>query len=152
MRKFSKKQYLAAGAAAVIVAAGAGVAFAYWTSTGTGSGTATTGTDGGWTVVVDSIDLHNLSPNGPSDTVTFHVTNAGTGVQNLASTVASVTGTSAGPDCTAANFTTGPTTITYGDVAASATVTGTFDVQMIDTGDDQDLCKSVTVNLKVDAS
>jgi hypothetical protein len=152
MRKFSKKQYLAAGAAAALIAGGAGVAFAYWTSTGSGSGTATTDTAKNWTVVVDSTDLKDLSPNGPVETVHFHVTNPGSGVQHLNNTVASVASTSAGANCAPGNFAVGTPVITYGDVASHTTVDGTFTLQMVDTGVPQDGCQNVTVNLQVDAS
>ena len=151
MRKFSKKTYLAAGAAAVVVASGAGVAFAYWTSTGSGTGTASADSAKNWTVVVDSTDLKDLSPAGPTETVHFHVTNPGTGVQHLNNTLASVASTS-NLGCTAGDFAVGTTVITYGDVAAGATVNGTFTLQMKDTGVDQNACQGVTVNLKVDAS
>jgi hypothetical protein len=151
MRKFSKKQYLAAGAAAVIVASGAGVAFAYWTSTGTGSGTATTDSATNWNVVVDSTNLHDLSPAGPIETVHFHVTNPSSGVQNLQNTIASVVSTShAG--CGAGDFTVGTTSITYGDVASHTTVDGTFTLQMRNLASNQDACQGATVNLQVDAS
>lgn len=151
MRKFSKKQYAAAGAAAVIVLGGAGVAFAYWTSTGFGTGTASTDTAKNWTVAIDSTDLKDLSPAGPTETVTFHVTNPGSGVQHLNNTSASVVSTS-DAGCTAADFAVGTTAITYGDVAAGTTVNGTFTLQMKDTGVNQNACQNVTVNLRVDAS
>jgi hypothetical protein len=151
MRKFSKKQYLAAGAAAALILGGAGIAVAYWTSTGTGTGTATTGTSTDWAVVVDSTTLADLTPGGPTETVHFHVTNNNSGVQNLQATVASVTSTS-DAGCGIADFAVGTTSITYGDVASHATVDGTFSLQMKNLATNQDLCKGVTVNLKVDAS
>ena len=151
MPRMTKKRYaVLAGIGAVALTAGA--AFAYWTSAGSGTGTATTGTDTPWAVTIDSTNLQDLTPNGPTETVTFHVQNAGSGVQNLVNTVASVTGTSAGAGCTAADFSVSGTTITYGSVPAGNTVNGTFTLKMIDTGVPQNGCKSVTVNLKVDAS
>jgi hypothetical protein len=146
----TKKKYLVAGTAVAVVATG-GIAFAYWTSTGSGSGSATTGTSTAWQVTVDSTTLGDLTPGGPTDTVSFHVKNTNTGVQNLQGAVASVTGTSNG-GCTAADFSVSPTTIATGDVAAGATVDGTFTIQMINRAANQDACKGVTVNLKVDAS
>ena len=73
MRKFSKKTYLAAGAAAVVVASGAGVAFAYWTSSGAGSGSGSVGTSTG-TLVVTGTAATALTPTN-SSTVTFKVAN-----------------------------------------------------------------------------
>jgi hypothetical protein len=79
------------------------------------------------------------------------VTNPGSGVQHLNNTVASVVDTS-NAGCTAADFAVGTPVITYGDVAAGATVDGTFTVQMVNAATNQDACKNATVNLRVDAS
>jgi hypothetical protein len=155
MRKFSKKQYLAAGAAAAIIIGGGGAAFAYWSSSGTGTGTATTGTSSNFTVHIDSVNLGDLTPGGPSDTVAFQVSNPNSGHQYLAATSAKVTSTSNG-GCTADDFAVSATTLdgsqTYGDLAHGDTRTGTFTVQMINRSQNQDACKGVTVNLEVDAS
>lgn len=150
MLRISRKKAVVLGGVTAVVLTG-GVAFAYWTSTGEGTGTATTGTSTDWVVTVDDVSLADLTPDGPTDTVTFHVTNDNSGVQRLQSTVASVTGTS-DPGCTAADFDVSATTIAYGDIAAGDTVDGTFTIQMVDTGANQDACKGVTVDLKVAAS
>jgi hypothetical protein len=151
MRKFSKKKYLVVGAAAVIVAAGAGTALAYWTSTGSGTGTATTGTSTAFTVAIDSTDVHDLTPGGPTDTVTFHVTNPSTGHQNFSSAVPSVVDTT-DSGCTAGDFAiTGPS-VAYGDMDPNTTVTGTFGLQMKNSGANQDPCKGAVVHLKVAVS
>lgn len=150
MPRMTKKRYaIVAGIGAVALTAGA--AFAYWTSTGSGTGSATTDSSTAWAVTIDSTNLQDLSPGGPTETINFHVKNNNSGVQSLASTTASVTGTS-NAGCTATDFAVGTTSITYGSVASGATVNGTFTLQMIDTGANQDACKGVTVNLKVDAS
>jgi hypothetical protein len=150
MRRLTKKKYLVAGTA-VAVAASGGIAFAYWTSTGSGNGSATTGTSTDWLVAVEDVSLGDLTPGGPTDTVGFKVTNPGTGVQNLNGTVASVTGTS-NPGCTAADFAVGTTSDLSGDFAAGQTKVGSFTVQMVDTGVNQDACKNVTVDLEVVAN
>ena len=150
MLRISRKKAVVLGGVTAVVLTG-GVAFAYWTSTGEGTGTASTGTSTDWVVTVDDVSLADLTPDGPTDTVTFHVTNDNSGVQRLQSTVASVTGTS-DPGCTAADFDVSATTIAYGDIAAGDTVDGTFTIQMVDTGANQDACKGVTVDLKVAAS
>lgn len=150
MARMTKKKYaIVAGVSAVALTGG--VAFAYWTSTGSGTGSATTGTSTAWDVQVDDVDLDNLTPGGPTNTIGFSVQNDNSGVQNLANTVASVVDTS-DPGCGPADFDVSATTITYGDVAPGATVNGTFTVQMVNTASNQDACKGVTVNLKVDAS
>jgi hypothetical protein len=149
MRKTQRIAIIGGVIAALVVAGG--IAYAFWTSTGSGNGSATTGTSTAWQVTVDNVNLADLTPNGPSDTVGFTVKNTNTGVQSLASTTASVTGTS-NAGCTASDFNVSATTIAYGSVAAGATVPGSFTVQLKDTGLNQDACKGVTVNLKVDAS
>lgn len=150
MPRLTKKKYLAVGTVVAVLATG-GIAFAYWTSTGSGTGTATTDTSSAWEVSVDSTDLSDLSPDGPTETVAFHVKNNNSGVQNLQATVAEVVDTS-DAGCTAADFEVSTTSIAYGNVASGATVDGTFTLQMIETGSNQDACKDVTVNLKVSAS
>lgn len=155
MRKFSKKQYLAAGVAAAVIAGGAGAAYAYWTSDGTGSGSATTGTSSHFTVVVDNLTNGDLTPGGPSDTVNFSVTNPSTGVQKLTTTTASVVDTS-NAGCTAADFSVSATSLdtgAYGELASGGQVTGHFTVQMINRpAVNQNACQNVTVNLQVVAS
>lgn len=150
MARLTKKKYLAVGTVVAVLASG-GIAYAYWTSAGSGTGTATTGTSTAWDVTVESTNLEDLTPDGPTETVTFHVQNDNSGVQNLQATTAEVVDTS-NAGCTAADFDVSATTITYGNVASGATVDGTFTLQMIETGSNQDDCKGVTVNLKVSAS
>lgn len=150
MARLTKKRYAIIGGIAA-VALTAGTAFAFFTSTGSGTGTSTTGTDTAWAVTIDS-NTAALTPGGPNTTITFHVKNNSSGVQSLASTVASVTSTSAGANCLPVNYTPGTTSIAYGSVAPGVTVTGSFTLQMNDTGVNQDLCKNATINLKVDAS
>lgn len=151
MPRITRKKYGVIAAATAILLLVGGIAYAYWTSTGTGNGTATTGTSSDWEVTIDSISTADLTPGGPTKTISFHVKNTNTGVQSLENTVASVVDTS-DAGCTDGDFAVGTPVITYGSVAAGATVDGTFTLQMIETGSNQDPCKNVTVNLKVDAS
>jgi len=150
MRKISKKLVVGTAATA-IVAAGAGVAFAYWTSTGTGTGTATTGSSSEFVVTIDSSALADLSPNGPIETVTYHVKNTNSGVQKFTAATPTVTDTS-NSGCTAADFAITGNTITPGSVASGDTVNGSFKLQMIETGANQNACQNATVNLKVAVS
>jgi len=157
MRKFTKKQYLAAGAAAVIIAGGAGAAFAYWTSTGSGTGSASTGTSTSWAVTTDAADGDALTPGGPTDTITFHIQNNSSGVQHLNAvqvTVANNDGTTwdAVSGCSAADYSVGTPDFTAGDVASGATVTGTVTISMNNLSSNQDGCQNATVPLYVAAS
>jgi hypothetical protein len=158
MRKFSKKQIVIGGAAAIALAVGGGAAYAYWTNSGSGDGSATTGNTTSFTVTVDNVTLADLTPGGPADTVPFHIQNTESGAEFATTAVATVTGThdGSGPvtGCTAADFTVdGNTFPAAGDtVAAGATNDYTFDVTMNDTGINQDACKGVTVDLHVAVS
>jgi hypothetical protein len=154
--RFSKKALVATGTGAVLAMAIGGLALAYWTTSGNGSGTATAGTSSAFAVTVDSVNLSNLSPGGPIDTLNFHVKNNNTGVQNLSAVAAAVANTDNSPwtsgTCSAADFLVGTPAFTAGDIASGATVDGTVTIQMIDTGFNQDNCKSVSVPLYVAAS
>jgi hypothetical protein len=71
--------------ATIVVALGAaGLAFAYFTDTGTGTGTATVGHSTDWGVVKAS-ESGTMYPGVGTSTVTFTVTNNGTGHQAIAS-------------------------------------------------------------------
>lgn len=152
MRKYSKKTYIIAGAAAAAIAVGGGAAYAFWSNSGSGDGSATTDHANQFTVVVDNLVNHDLSPNGPTDHVTFTVHNNDSGAESISGAVATVSGTSAGAGCTAADFAITNTTVTTGTIASGATVSGSFDLQMIDTGVNQDPCQTATVNLHVAVS
>jgi len=72
-----KKTIIVASIAALSLV-GAGAAFAYWSSTGTGDGEAQTGTQAAtFTVNVADAVGDPLVPGGPSQTVSFTVTNSG---------------------------------------------------------------------------
>ncbi len=148
MRKLTKKHYLAAGVATAVIIGGAGTAFAYWSSSGTGTGSASTGSSSAFVVTLDAPTGGALSPGGPVDTVGFHVKNTNSGAQNFASAVATVVDTS-NSGCTAADFSVSGLTAAYGDLASGATSDGSFQLQMVDSGANQDACQNVTVNLKV---
>ncbi|WP_426566600.1 hypothetical protein ACPPVT_08700 [Angustibacter sp. McL0619] len=136
-------------AATGIVLVGAGTAYAYWTTTGSGTGTAKAGTSVPVTVTQDST-VNGLYPDGPAVPIDFTVNNPSPGAQFITSVSIAVTGTSS-PTCTAANFDVDQPTITPANLASGATAftgasTGAA-IHMIDTGANQDACKSVTVNL-----
>jgi hypothetical protein len=142
---------------AAMLAVGGGAAFAYWTATGTGNTTASSDTSSNFTIT-STVSGDLLSPGGPTQTVTFTVTNPGTGVQKLnavAATVATTTGATwtAVSGCTAADFTVGTPTFTVSEIPASGTVVGTVTLQMKDRGTvNQDGCKGATVPLHFAAS
>lgn len=153
-------------AAGVVLVAGVGTAWAYWSSTGTGNGSATTGTSSSFAVSVDNLNLANLTPGGPSDTVHYTVANNGSGAQNLTQVVVKVDPTWAAkadatkPACTAADFKIGSAAAgaSFTDVAiAKELAAGTSNsssaaLQMVDNATaNQDNCQGVTVPLIVNA-
>jgi len=148
MRKFTKKQYLAAGAAAVIIAGGAGAAFAYWTTTGSGNGSAQNASSNG-TITLHAAFADGLTP-GASETVTYTADNPGSSslyVGTITPTV-SIDSAHATARCQASDFSIAPTVSNTRVVAgATGTAAGTGTLAFADTGANQDACKGATVNL-----
>jgi hypothetical protein len=141
MRKFSKKHYLAAGAAAALIVGGAGMAYAYWTTTGSGDGSGSAGTTSNWTVAfqttTDDTAGVALSPGGATQTVHFTVKNADSGhaalndvtltVANAASAFSSRANTSL-PACTASDFEISNVSLTDGAATPTVRSSSTNDV------------------------
>jgi hypothetical protein len=155
MRKFSKKQYLAAGATAALIVGGAGVAFAYWTNSGSGTGSASTGTNTSITVNQTS-SVAGLYPGGPAAGLSGNFTNTNSSKVFVHSvTVAIQTGWSSNavdasqPACTAADFTLGQPGLVDAEVAPGTG--GSWSGGSIALNDNptanQDNCKNVSVPL-----
>jgi hypothetical protein len=156
MRKPSKKVVVSVAAVAIALGTASG-AYAYWTSTGSGTGSATTGTSSSWAVTSDDAVGDALTPGGPTDMITLHVTNNNSGVQHLNGVTAAVansdgTAWTAVTGCSAADYTVSTVSITPGDVAKDATVDGTVTITMNNLASKQDACKGVTVPLYFSAS
>ena len=153
MRKSTKSAVVAG---TVLALTGGGVAFAYWTTSGNGSGSAATGDSSAFTVETDAAVGDLLTPGGPTQTITFHVTNENSGVQRLQAVVAKVANDDGSAwnsgNCSAADFDVSATSFTAGDVASGATKDGTFTISMKNLSTSQDDCKNVTVPLYVSAS
>ncbi len=135
--------------------AGTGVAFAYWTAQGTGTGEATTGTNAAF-LISSTTSGDPLSPNGPVQTVAFTVTNPASGVQQLSNVFVRIAEDGgdtwdAVDGCSDADYTveitSTPTDLGPVSINPGSSVTGTASIQMIDTGDNQDACKSAIVPL-----
>ena len=163
MRRFTSKRFI--GALAVIaVLAAAGGAFAYFTSTGTGTGTASVGTATTWGIT-SSTAGGPLYPGAiaADQTVTVHVTNNGSGKQQLNSFTISVaksdgttwtSATTAAPSegaCSASDFalggqsSSGSYTVSAiaDDLAPGGTYTTTVNLHMLDTNVGQDNCQGL---------
>jgi hypothetical protein len=133
--------------------------YAWWSSTGSGSGTATTGTDTAWQVTAAAATGLPLAPDGPVQTVEYTVTNNGSGSQYLTSVTVSVANPDGSPwsvgSCNADDFrlvgaAAGASLVhtalqqTFGPGGSDSAA---VEVQMVDTGDNQNDCKNVTVPL-----
>jgi hypothetical protein len=165
MFKLTKKK-VAAGALAAGLVAMTGVGYAYWTSDGNGTGSVTTGTDVAWEVTTDAATGDALSPDGPIQNVVINVKNNNSGTQRLQQLDVSVANSDGSPwdgagTCSADDFKVGTAAagdtfsitgltddITAGDTNSDHNV----DIQMIDTGANQDDCRGLTVPLYVVAS
>jgi hypothetical protein len=139
-----KRKLIAAGVALVAIAGLATGAFAYFTSTGSGSGTASVGSATSWTVAVTSDGTNALQPGSGSETLSYTITNAGSGAQALTSVTATVADSGA---CLGSWFTavaSAPTPATGVSIAPGHTATGTVLVTMQDSGSNQDACQGIT--------
>jgi hypothetical protein len=163
VRKFSKKQYIAAGAAAVIIAGGAGAAFAYWTTTGSGSGTGSTTAGTVDQLTFTQNTLSAMYPGDSSQDLIVKVTNTSGERAYVSSVKAYVTTDKA--DCTGADFllngeaapSTAGTAVALGWAAQDLAKNGgnanaTSTIQFNDTDANQDACKSATVTINYLAS
>ncbi len=151
-----KKITVVAILTAALVLGGGTSAFAWWTSQGSGTGAASAGTATPFTIAAVTPTGPALSP-GSTQTVTFTVHNPSTGPQyltNLVVTVASAGGVAWGTaaTCSANDYTVGAVTFTPGDMAGSATQTGSVVITMKDSSTSQDGCKNASVPLYFVAS
>jgi hypothetical protein len=169
MRKFNKKQKIAAAGVTVAVAiAGAGAGYAYWSTTGTGSGGATTAADGGKTVdIVSASSITGLAPGSPAQALDLKLRNTGTTSQSVGGVKVDILNISKDGTvttaCTANDFTItqatapvmDPVTGAKGWVVPAKTatgagttiVTGATIAMKDDPARNQDGCKAVGLNL-----
>jgi hypothetical protein len=151
MRKFSKKQYLAAGAAAVLIAGGAGVAFAYWTTGGSGSGSGTVASSNGSLTLHATFDSAVLTPGG-SVPVAYTADNGGS--SNLYLSTLSVDSIATSDAlCLPADF-HATAIVAPAEVAAGAgdVSVGSGTLSMDDTDVSQDACKGATVTINLSST
>lgn len=164
--KIHKNKKVIALVVGIAVAASMAVgAYAWFTSTGTGSGTATVGTSTIWAVATQAATGGPLTPGGTTDSIVYTITNNSTGYQKLANVAISVANSNgsawtAVAGCSKSDFsidsasagTTYNDTALAGDIAPGATVTGSINLAMVDSGTNQDGCKNATVPLYLSAS
>jgi hypothetical protein len=174
MKRFMTKKVLVVGVAVAVLLGVGGAAFAYYTSNGSGTGSAATGDASPLHVVLGTLTGGPLFPtivadgNAVVDTVPYTVTNPGEGDVNLNTVVIEVTpgfsyvDGAGDPACTAADFSINgqavgtPATLTglnktlngLSDAPNNA-YTGSFTIEMVENGANQDSCQSGSVPLTV---
>ncbi|MGO9582703.1 MAG: hypothetical protein ACLP36_07840 [Acidimicrobiales bacterium] len=170
------KKIVTVGVAAALVLGIGGAAFAYFTTTGSGTGSAPIGDASPLTVTVGTPTGGALFPtsftdgNRVVDTVTYTVTNPGDGNVNLSTVVMEVTpgfsytDAAGDPACTAVDFSingqaVGTPAIAALDVTLNGVsdspnnvYNGSFTIQMVENGANQDSCQSGSVPLTVTAN
>ncbi len=155
----SKKRVAAVLGPLAVVAVVAG-AIAYFTDTGSGTGQANVGTSTAWGVTFQAT-TGTMYPGSGTSTVNYTVTNNGSGNQFLNGTTAAVVNDGSGnveqsgtpvPGCLVAWFSAANNSPAAATIAPAGTTTGSTDVTMIESGTNQNACKSVTPDILVTAS
>jgi hypothetical protein len=147
MKRFVSKKVVAVGVAAGLAIGISGAAFAFWTQGGSGTGSATTGTTQDITVN-ELVSASDLYPGGPAQALSGDFDNPNPGTTHIGSVTAALGTLPSG--CVAADFTidnsapTGSTTLTQGNGVGAW---GGLTIQMNETGNNQDACKSATIPL-----
>jgi hypothetical protein len=84
MRKFTRKQKIAAAGTVAVVALGGGAAYAYWSSTGTGQGGAATAADQKPVdISTAGASITDLTPGGPAKALNLTLKNGANGTASL---------------------------------------------------------------------
>jgi hypothetical protein len=158
VQRRTRKRWVVPVAIVVLLVGGGRLGYAWFTPTGEGVGAAGTGSPVDFDVTSDAAVGGPLTPAGTAQTVDFTVGNPSTGHQKL--TLVTVAVAEPGnvawddvPGCTAADYSVSVTTPpAYGDMAPSATLTGTATIAMVNRNGDQDPCAGAAVPLYFSAS
>jgi hypothetical protein len=163
MHKFTKKQYLVAGVAAVIVAAGTRTALAYWTTSGSGAGSGATTGGTSDQLAFEQTALTSMYPGDSAQTLTVKVINSASEKAYVSTVNAYITTDKTG--CTGADFMLGRSVAPSTGLTAAALTWNAQDlaklggnanasstVQFNNTSADQDACKSAAVTINYLAS
>lgn len=167
-----------AAATVALTVVGGGVAFAYWTGTASATANATTDNPTGDVTVVVNVTGDPMSPAGPTQTIEWTATNGSTNTITLTRVDYAITALDADGNLTVVDPTALDTSCTINDyqlidstgyshyygsfsesivsdtgsavvLASGDTVTRSAKIQMIDTYQNQNACKGVTVPIKV---
>jgi len=169
--RFVTKKRVAAAVAAIAITGGGMAAYAYFTDTGSGNGSAGVGTATNWSVT-NLVSSGTLYPGAGSATLTYKITNAGTGHQKINAVTVSVAAdgsgnvldsTSGNPvsGCLASWFSVGSSSFTDSgnaattipkDLAGADFVNGSTSTTMTNAAVSQDACKLASPRLTVSVS
>jgi hypothetical protein len=163
IKRFMSKKVVAIGLAAGITLGLGGAAFAYFTSAGTGNANAAVGNTGTWGILQEGPASGPMYPGQGSSTVTYTITNDGSGNQALTGLQASIpavdadvlSGSKEVVGCLAAWFspTVGTPSVAIGSsIAPGNTASVTVTVTMTDAGVSQDACAGVSPEVSLAAS
>ncbi|MGA2011524.1 MAG: hypothetical protein ABSH51_13490 [Solirubrobacteraceae bacterium] len=162
MFRFTKRRGIAALALLATLAM-AGGAYAYFSASGSGTGgAATVGATTPFAVTFGA-STGLMYPGFGSASVAYTITNPGTGVEKLGSTLVGIANDGSGnivtgPDstpvvgCEAAWFTATDNPPTYGEIQPAGSLTGSVTVTMADVASSQDVCQGVAPDITVSAS
>jgi hypothetical protein len=152
-KHFSKRRLIPVAAALLAVVCASGVAYAYWTASGSGTGQAGVGTSVSLTVTQNTPYPSNLVPGGAAQNVSVHVVNPATFSQSLSAVAISVHAASLPVGCDILWFTvTNPTIASPIVLAAGASTDQVGTIRLIESGTNQDACKSATIDLDIAVS
>jgi hypothetical protein len=165
MKRFTnKKRVLAIGLAAGLTLGAAGVAFAYFTSSGSGTGQASTGSATNWGVSAAAVVGGPLYPGQGSQTITYTVTNNGSGNQALNTAVATVNSGTGGAvtqggvvaaGCLASWYNAtaaAPSPAFHTSIIPTGTATVVATVTMSDPGVNQNPCQGIAPDITLTVS
>ncbi|HEY5304199.1 MAG TPA: hypothetical protein VIJ86_09105 [Acidimicrobiales bacterium] len=164
---FMRRKVVVVGAAVALTLGISGAAFAFFTSSGTGTGTGVVGNAGAFVITTASPSGYlypdTAGNNKNVETTDYTVTNSGGGNAQLTQVTISVATSGGGtwtytdpagdPACTAADFSIdgAPVGTSFVDTSQAGTYaggqaqTGSFTLEMIDNGQNQNSCEGLTV-------
>jgi hypothetical protein len=157
MKKRASRTWMLFGVVAA-AAVGAVAGYAYFTATGTGAGSATVGSDTPLTITGGSVA--GLTPGAPGKQVSFSIANAAAnGSQNLGkvsiSSIVVSKAVGAVGSCTASDFSVSDGSAAVGTIGPGATYSSDSTTEptiaMIESGSNQDGCKSASLSFTLSA-
>ena len=146
--QFKKRRLIPVALAILVLVVGSGVAYAYWTSGGSNTGSAGVGTNVPLTVSQTLPAPANLVPGGAAQNVTVHIVNPATFSQSLSAVAITVHAATLPVGCLVGWFTvTNPTIAVPIVLATTASTDQVGTIKLIESGSNQDACKSATLTL-----